>query len=218
MNKNIFSFVVIIVLFLACVNNSYSAPRKNFKKKAKVEIKQDIELFTMYKTLDLNKESYKIYFNEKNYIQYDDVDFNLMFNGKNYSWVIGNIEQFVVDTENACIKASNTYNELKLRNYDFSNVQQTTKTDKGFYSRNIIDRPLYQFNYVIDNNVHYLQLLVRENEWSEYHYVFSKDIEKHINQVSKAFCTSYNQYLLLSNLKQNAIKVTNKEMNKIFKP
>lgn len=210
--------LAIMALFLVC--GVEAAPRnkvahKRNNKPTKVIKKQDTEYLVKYKkTIDYNKGSYKININSKNYIYYDDVDFNLMFDGKNYSWIFGYVEQFIIDTERVCVEAKAKFQTLSM--YNLSNVQQATKTPLGFYSINLLDKPLYQYNYVVENNKHYIQLLVRENEWSDYYYVYSKDIEIYLDAISAAFVTSYYDYIRKANLKQKTIKSSNQDLKKIL--
>lgn len=202
--------VAIMSLFLVC--GVEAAPRNKVVSKGK---KQESELFVRYKSINHNLTYYTISINSENYIYYDDRDFKLIFYGKNYSEIFGNVEQFIIDTENACIEANNKYISDTFHGKDYKNIQQTTTTKKGFYSENLIDRPLYQFNYVVDNNIFHIQLLVRENEWNKWNYVYAKDISKnYCTSLISAFVTSYNDYLERLNVKQNAIRVSNKEIHK----
>lgn len=196
------------LLGLGVVTNA--APKSSKKDKIvnnKTATKKPENFVTYKKSVDYNNyDSWRISVNNHCYVYYDDVYFKLMFYNKNYSEIL-NVEEFCTDTEIACNKAIEKYHELKYKNYDWNYIQQTTLTN-GTYA-NILDKPLYQFNYVIENNVHFIQLLVRENEWSDYHYVYSLEIGEYASKLIKVFTISYMTYLTMAKSKMNVIKRSN---------
>jgi type IV secretory pathway VirB6-like protein len=195
--------VAIMSLFLVC--GVEATPRNKVVSKGKKQANTH-ELYVEYKTIDHNAESYRIWFNSENYIYYNDKEFNLMFYNVNYSHIFGNVEQFIIDSEIACNKALKLHSKLNFNNYNFDGTDKTIKC--------LISRPLYEWYYRIENNKHYIQLYVRENEWSEFKCIFGKEIDKYCDKVAKAFVTSYNNYCLIRNMRNNIENVKREELEK----